>query len=119
MYNVVKIGETEVPMLSMASCDLYYKNVFGEDPYKLQAGNMDPVDVSLFYMKMGYIMAEFARLKDRKMMLQLNMESYEKWLDEFGRPELIEALPDVYYTYNGSRIGESKEKKEEGGPSEE
>ena len=119
MYNVVKIGEQEVPMLSMASCDLYYKNIFGEDPYKLQEDAMSPVEASLFYMKMGFVMAMWAKLKDRKMMLQLNQENYETWLDEYGRPELVEALPEVYYTYNGSRIGDTKEKKEEDRPSEE
>ena len=34
MYNLVKIGEKTVPMMSMASTDLYYRNIFHEDAIK-------------------------------------------------------------------------------------
>ena len=35
MFKVVKIGDKEVPMMAMASTDIYYKRVFGEDPLKI------------------------------------------------------------------------------------
>ena len=38
MYQIVQIGDKEIPMLAMASCDLYYRQIFHDDPIKLQAG---------------------------------------------------------------------------------
>ena len=52
MYREVTIGDKNVPMLSMASVDLYYKNVFGEDPIKLQTQEMDPGDMVSFTIRM-------------------------------------------------------------------
>ena len=46
MYNLVKIGEKTVPMMSMASTDLYYRNIFHEDAIKLQtAKELDEGDL--------------------------------------------------------------------------
>ena len=72
MYKEVTIGDKTIPMLSMASVDLYYKNVFGEDPIKLQTQEMDPGDMVNFTIRMGFIMAEFAKRKERKEMMKLN-----------------------------------------------
>ena len=51
MYKEVTIGDKTIPMLSMASVDLYYKNVFGEDPIKLQTQEMDPGDMVNFTIR--------------------------------------------------------------------
>ena len=112
MYQTVKIGEKEIPMLAMASVDVYYKHCFGEDPLAIQtkedAGVVDAIDL---VQKMGFIMAKFAETKDRKEMLKLNEEAYLDWLDQFERNDLINALPDIRAVYDGEKVTSSEEKK--------
>lgn len=111
MYNLVKIGEKNVPMLSMASVDLYYRNIFHRDAIKLQMGNVDEGDLINFVSEMGFVMAKFAEIKDRKEMLKLNEDAYIEWLDGFERAEYINALPDIRLTYEGQQVGSSDAKK--------
>ena len=120
MYNIVKIGNRDVPMLSMASVDVYYKHIFHEDPIALQVSEDQNVGAMLnFTMRMGFVMAKFAELKDRKEMLKLNEDSFLEWMDEFERNELIEALPHVQMTYEGQSITKSEAKKNNEEPTEE
>ena len=118
MYNLVKIGDRDVPMLSMASVDLYYRNIFHEDAIKLQTKDQDEVDLINFVMRMGFVMAKFAELKDRKEMSKLNEDSYLDWLDGFERNDYFNALPDVRMTYEGQSITDAEAKKNNGEPSE-
>ena len=97
MYNTVKIGERMVPMMAMASCDVYYRNIFHEDAIKLQTKkDLDEGDLVNFVMRMGFVMAKFAELKDRKEMNKLN-----------------EALGDVRLTYEGQAVTVSDSKKKD------
>ena len=65
MYKVVTIGEKEVPMLSMASTDLYYKNAFGEDPLKIQTSDdYDAADFRKYYETYAF---EELKQNDREM----------------------------------------------------
>lgn len=118
MFNIVKIGEKDVPMLCMASTDLYYRNIFHRDAIKLQTGDIDEGDLINFVCEMGFVMAKFAELKDRKKMLCLNEDVYLEWLDQFERADYINALPDIRRTYEGQQIGESDAKKNKDEPSE-
>lgn len=111
MYNVVKVGETDVPMLSMASCDIYYRNIFHEDAIKLQSKEMDEGDLINFIMRMGFVMAKFAELKNREEMRKLNEDMFVDWLDGFERSDYLNALPDIRATYEGQRVATSEEKK--------
>ena len=112
MYNLVKIGDKQIPMLSMASVDVYFRNVFHEDPIKLQtSAASDAGDMINFHLKMGFIMAKYAELHDRKKMAQLNEESYLDWLDCFERMELLEAMEQIQQTYNGQMLTTSEAKK--------
>ncbi len=111
MFNIVKVGEKDVPMLLMASCDLYYKAIFREDAIKAQTKDMDEGDLINFVMRMGFVMAKFAETKDRKEMFKLNEDAYIEWLDGFERAEYINALPDVRATYEGQKVSSSEEKK--------
>lgn len=118
MFNNVKIGDRIVPMLAMASSDVYYKNVFHEDPLKLQAENSeDPGKMVAFHMRMAFIIAKYAELHDRKEMAKLNEDSYIDWLDQFDRMDLIDALEDVMMTYNGQALQSSEAKKNNEEPS--
>ena len=117
MYNLVKIGDKDVPMLAMASVDVYYRNIFHVDPIALQTKEMDEGTAIVFYEQMGYVMAMFAELKSSAEMRKLNEDSYLEWLGQFPRGEYISALPDVMATYNGQSVVRSEAKKKENEPS--
>lgn len=111
MYNIVRIGDKEVPMLSMASVDIYYKQVFHEDAIKLQTSTQDEGDIINFISRMAFIMAKFAELKDRKEMLKLTEDAYLDWLDGFERNDFLNALIDARKTYEGQTVTMSDAKK--------
>ena len=116
MYNEIKIGEKVVPMLSMASTDLYYRNIFHEDAIKLQTSSQDEGDIINFVMRMGFVMAKFAELKDRKEMNKLNEDAFLDWLDQFERTDYLNALVDIRLTYEGQSVTHSDTKKKESEP---
>lgn len=119
MYNVVKIGEKSVPMLCMASCDVYYRQIFHEDCIKLQSKkDFDEGDLISFLQRMGFVMAKFAELKDRKEMLKLNEDAYLEWLDQFDRAEYLNALVDIRMTYEGQQLPSADAKKNSDRPNE-
>lgn len=118
MFNIVKIGGTDVPMLSMASVDVYYRNVFHEDPLKLQAEEQSPSEAVAFYQRMGFIMAKFAELKTREGMRELREDDYIDWLDTFDRLELMNALIDIQKTYDGQTVTNAEAKKNKNEPTE-
>ena len=113
MFQVVKIGEKDIEMLAMASVDGYYKSIFGVDPLKLQQSldNDDSAGAIEFVQKMGFVMAKFAELKDRKEMLKLNEGAFWEWMDQFSRIDYMNALGDIRKVYDGEKIVTSKEKK--------
>lgn len=112
MYNLVKIGEKEVPMLSTASVDYFFKTIFREDPFKIQTEHSNDPGVMIdFTIKMGFVMAKFAESTHRKDVLALNEDSFYDWLDEFERPDLIGALDQIQDTYEAQAESGSKAKK--------
>ena len=111
MYRTIRIGEKEVPMLSMASVDVYYRNIFHEDPIALQAKGMDDGETIIFVMKMGFVMAQFAELKNRQEMRSLNEDSYLEWLDGMERADYLAALPDIRAVYEGQNLSSAEVKK--------
>ena len=112
MFNLVKIGEKELPMLSMASVDYYFRHIFGRDPIKLQADNSDDIGAMYdFIFKMGYVMNRFAELKDKKEMFKLTEDSFYDWTEQFERNDLIDALEDIQLTYEGQAVTRSVAKK--------
>ena len=118
MYNLIRIGEKDVPMLSMASVDIYYRNIFHEDAIKIQTSTQDEGDIINFVMRMGFVMAKFAELKDRKEMNKLNEDSFLEWLDQFERGDYLNALVDVRLTYEGQSVNHSDAKKKDEEPSD-
>lgn len=112
MYNLVKIGEKDVPMLSTASVDYFFKTIFREDPFKIQTEHSNVPGVMIdFTIKMGFIMAKFAESTNRKDMLMLNEDAFYEWLDEFERPDLFGALDEIQATYEAQTGTGSKAKK--------
>ena len=119
MYNIVKIGEKDVPMLSMASVDVYYRQIFHEDAIKLQSSkDFTEGDLIVFVQRMGFVMAKFAELKDRKEMAKLNEDAFLDWLDQFDRVEYLNALADIRLTYEGQQLAAADAKKNSDQPSE-
>jgi len=110
MYAEIKIGDKVVPMLAMASIDVYYKEIFREDPVKLQLAG-DESGLVEFVQRMGFVMAKFAELKNRAEMKKLNEDAFLDWLDQFERTDYLAALPDIRMTYEGQKIPTSTEKK--------
>ena len=124
MYQVIKIGDKNVPMLSMASVDIYYRQVFKKDAIKLQASkDFDEGDAVNFLMEMGFIMAKFAEFMGtdpaaRRKMAALNEDNFIEWLEGFERDQYLSALPDIRAVYEGQQVTESESKKNEGRPNE-
>ena len=67
-------------------------------------------------MRMGFVMAKFAELKDRKEMNKLNEDAFLDWLDQFERTYYLNALVDVRLTYEGQSVTHSDSKKKESEP---
>lgn len=118
MFNNVKIGDKTVPMLSMASVDVFYRNIFHEDPMKLQMETEDAGALINFHTRMAFIMAKYAECHDRREMAKLNEDSFLDWLDQFDRMDLMAALEDVMKTYNGQALTASEAKKNTEEPSD-
>lgn len=112
MYRVIKIGDREVPMLGVASVDIYYKQIFREDLLRIVSAdsdhdNTDRIDA---IQRMGFVMAMRAELKDREKMMALNELDYLDWLDGFSRGDLIAASAEILALYMGEKATESTEK---------
>lgn len=111
MYREIEIGEKKVPMMSMASVDLYYKHIFGEDPIKVQMEASEG-DMVNFIIKMGFVMSKYAEIKVRKEMLKLNEDSFMDWMDQFERDDLydMDKLSEIQDVYEGNRRTTSESK---------
>ena len=111
MYKEVKIGDKLVPMMAMASVDYLYEEIFHEDPIKIQTSADDNGDQLKLIQKMGFVMAKFAELKDRKEMFKLSKADYMDWLDQFDRSDYYEALLAIKAVYDGQAEEHSEAKK--------
>ena len=113
MYDTVKIGDREVPMLAMASSAVYYRRVFGRDPLQTQVDLESTGQRVAFYGEMGYIMAMMAEAKgDRDKLRKLNEDGYIEWLDQFSATDYNLAIPDIAAIYEGQQKPSSKPKNE-------
>lgn len=118
MFNKVMIGEREVGMKSVASCDLYYRQIFHEDPTKLQySEDFDEAATIGFVQRMGFVMAMCAE-RSRAEMAELNEDAYFDWMDGFDRADYMSALPDIKRTYEGQQLTTTDAKKNTDQPSE-
>lgn len=114
MYQEVKIGDKVVPMLAMSSVDYIYEQIFHEDPIKLQGSDDFESNFGVqlvFLQKMGFVMAKFAELHERKETCKLTIDNYLDWIDQFTRAEYITALVDVKRVYEGQSVTQSEAKK--------
>lgn len=114
MYREIKIGDKTVPMLAMASVNVYYKRVFGEDPLIKQGGKeeMSAGEAIDLYIGMGFIMAKMAE-GNREQMKKLNEDQFLDWLDSFDNADMLEAVPEISALYNGQGVPNSEKKTED------
>lgn len=113
MFDVVKIGDREVPMLAMASADIYYKRVFGRDAIQTQSNAQNEGETIQFYADMGYVMAMMAEAAGDKAKLNaMNFDGYVDWLGQFTAADYHSAIVDIAKVYEGQNKPTSKAKKE-------
>lgn len=118
MFNKIMIGDREIPMKSVASVDLSYRQIFHVDPTELQySPDFNESAMISFCQRMGFVMAMAAQ-KSREEMAQLNEDAFFEWMDEFDRADLMSALPDIKRTYEGQSVTTSTAKKNTDQPSE-
>lgn len=110
-YKVIEIGDIKVPFQCKASVNLYYKQIFGEDPIIKQSdGNMTSGEGIIFAQQLAFVMAKAAEANgDRSKMLNLGMDEYIDWLDQFDFMDLQDALKDVMALYARGRKTTSQE----------
>lgn len=111
MFREVKIGDKTVPMLALASANIYYKRVFGKDALVLQANAETTGERIAFYGEMGFIMAKMAEAQgDRAKLLNLGEEQYIEWLEGFDTGAYNAAIKDMAELYEGQQVTKSKSK---------
>ena len=77
--KTIQIGNREVEMLAVSSCNFYYRRLFGEDPFELQALAASREGGSAmgitFAMQMGFVMMKAAEAHgDRNIMNALTLD---------------------------------------------
>lgn len=112
MKQTVRIGDQEVDMLATAASDIYFYELFHEDPIKITMEGNAEGGVYKMLHKMGFIMAMQA-VKERKEMIKLTFEDYVKWADQFDRSDYAEAIAEIRLVYERQKDGESEPKKGE------
>lgn len=114
-YQVINIGDKEVPMLATASTPEYCKRIFHVDPIRVQsAKEKEAADFIDLYRRLAFVMAKQAETRcDRKALSALNEDAYLDWLDQFGYDDFSDAMEDIISVYEGQQVSTSEEKKEE------
>lgn len=118
----IQIGSREVEMLAVSSCNYFYRRIFDEDPFELQArATSSPESGALgitFAMQMGFIMKSMAEAHgDRSVMNQLNIDDYLDWIDLFDTYDFAEPSGAIIELYARQNKQHSSEKKEDAAPS--
>lgn len=118
----IRIGSREVEMLAMSSCNYYYRRLFDEDPFELQAQAASSVAGQAigitFAMQMGFVMKKAAEAHgDRSVMAAMSIDEYLDWIDMFDTFDFAEPSGDIIELYATQNKQRSTEKKEGGEPS--
>lgn len=118
----IQIGSREVEMLAVSSCNYYYRRIFNEDPFELQARAASSRERGAlgitFAMQMGFVMKSMAEAHgDRSVMNQLSIDDYADWIDMFKTFDFAEPSGDIIELYSMQNKQHSSEKKEDAAPS--
>jgi len=113
MYKVIKIGDKDVPMLAVASVNIYCSRIFGLDPLKMVGEDLDTMVGIDLYQKLGFLMAKLAECNKNGSfapMSELNEDSYIAWLCEIDNGAYMEAAQEIAALYIGQNKATSKPK---------
>lgn len=106
MFREIKIGDKTVPMLAVASVNIYCKRVFGIDPLRAVNSEMETAEGIDLYQKVGFIMAKLAACNAAGSfahMAELNEDSYLEWLCGLDNGALIDATQQIAQMYIGQQ----------------
>lgn len=121
MYKNITIGEANIPMLSTAATNIYYKQIFREDPLAIQTADATEAEGIVLAQRLAFVMAKQAEgqkavnegkaAKIRDYMQTINPDDdYIDWMDTLDFGELNDALPDVMSLYMAQQKTGSKSK---------
>jgi hypothetical protein len=113
----IMIGGQEVQMLAVSSCNYFYRRIFGEDPFEIQAEAASRESGAAmgitFAMQMGFIMKSMAESNgDRSVMNKISIDDYLDWIDLFDTYDFAEpsgAIIELYASQNRTHSAEKKE----------
>lgn len=114
MFKEIQIGEKTVPMLCPAAINIYCSRVFGVDPIKSMHGELTEAEGIDLWMKLGYLMAQFAECSEAGSfdgMNRLNEDTYLAWLCGIENGAYINALPEITELYTSANQAKSTAKK--------
>lgn len=123
MYRVINIGDEKVALLAKSSSNVYYKNIFHEDPIGSQTSDDAELSQRLeFSQRMTFVMNKQAEAQEavncgnaqsiRDYMQTITEDDYIDWLDRFDFMPLYEALEKAMDVYSANNSSTSKAKKE-------
>lgn len=118
----IQIGNREVEMLAVSSCNYFYRRLFNEDPFEIQAQAASSAGGGAmgitFAMQMGFIMKAMAEAHgDRSAMNALSIDDYLDWIDLFDTYDFAEPSGAIIGLYASQNKQHSSEKKEVAAPS--
>lgn len=122
MYKIIDIGDEQVALLAKASTNVFYKQVFHEDPIAMQTrDNITNADQIDFSQRLTFVMSKQAEAQAavtagdvpsvRDFMQTVTEDDYIDWLDQFDFMALQEALGDAMSVYTANSNSTSKAKK--------
>lgn len=125
MYREITIGEINVPILATASTNIYFKQIFGQDPIAIQTNDeMDTAQGLEFAQKLTFVTAMQAKAREavekgeaariRDIMAKIQPDDIIDFLDGLDFGELQKALPMVMEAYAAQKAPSSTAKKEQG-----
>lgn len=119
MYQIIKIGDQDVPMRSSAATQYRFKAVFGTDLMSaLSRANKSPenqTEAAELIPQLGYIMAKQA--DNSTEWRKLNFEAFLEWADQYDTSDMAIAAPEIVQIYSSSARTTSTPKNPGGAPS--
>lgn len=120
MYQVIKIGDQDVPMRSSAATQYRFKSVFGADLMSALSRAYNSPDnraeAAELIPKLAFIMARQAANETE--WGKINTQTFLDWADQYDATDMAEAAIDIVSVYNRNTKTTSSPKNPEGAPSE-
>lgn len=121
MFKNITIGENIVPMLSTAATNIYYRQIFRDDPLAIQTTDATEAEGIVMAQRLAFVMAKQAEgqmavnegkaAKIRDYMQTITPDDdYIDWMDTLDFGTLNDALPEVMELYLAQQKAGSKSK---------